>query len=60
MAEGLAMVESHCDMSWFLLGKYLVEGIAEPHDTRSVKPLGIDSWGFDKGVIRAINERIRV
>ena len=60
MAEGLTMVESYCDMSWFLLGKYLVEGIAEPHDTRSVEPLGIDSWSFDKGVIRAINERIRV
>ena len=33
MAEGFAMVESHCYVGWLLLGKYLVKGIAETHDT---------------------------
>lgn len=60
MTEGLAMVESHRNMGRFLLGKYLVEGIAEPHYTRSIESLRIDSRGFHKGVIRPINERIRV
>ena len=60
MAEGLAMVESYRYMGRFLLGKYLVEGIAEPHYTRSIESLRIDSRGFHKGVIRPINERISV
>ena len=60
MTEGLAMVESYRYMGRFLLGKYLVEGIAEPHYTRSIESLRIDSRGFHKGVIRPINERIRV
>ena len=33
MAKGFTMVESHRDMGWLLLGKYLVKGIAETHDT---------------------------
>ena len=60
VAEGFAMVESHRNMGWLLLGEYLVEGIAEAHYTRSIKSLRIDSRGFHKGIIRPINERICV
>ena len=60
VTEGLAMVESHGNMGWLLLGEYLVEGIAEAHYTRSIKSLRIDSRGFHKGIIRPINERICV
>ena len=60
VTEGLAMVESHRNMGWLLLGEYLVEGIAEAHYTRSIKSLRIDSRGFHKGIIRPINERICV
>lgn len=60
MTEGLAMVESHRNMGRFLLGKYLVEGIAKSHDTRSIESLRIDTRRLHKGVIRPINERISV
>ena len=57
MAKGFAMVESHRDMGWLLLGKYLVKGIAETHDTRSIESLRIDSRGFHKGVLDHIRQR---
>ena len=60
MAEGFTMVESHRNVGRLLLGKYFIKGIAEPHHTRSIETLRIDSRGSHKGVIRPINERISV
>ena len=41
MAEGLAMVEGHTDIIGMLLCQYLMEGIAESHNSRCVKPFRV-------------------
>ena len=60
VAEGFAMVESHGNMGWLLLGEYLVERIYEAHDGRRIESFGVDARVSDKRVIGAVYQRVGI
>ena len=60
MTEGLAVVEGHAYVVGLLFGQYLMQCIAKTHNGRRVEPLTIDARCAQKGIVRAIDDRIGV
>ena len=60
VSERLSVVESDGEMSWFFLGQYLVERIAEAHYRARIHSFGIDARCFDEGVVTAVYQRVCV
>ena len=61
MAEGATCgVEDDSDLLGILLREEIFQHKDEAEDSAGIAPLAVEAWGFDEGVVGAVDQGVRI